>query len=131
MTTKTPNRYDLANLPISATTRKGLTKENIDQIGAIGRMLLLQDEVHDEQFGDIKLLLQEQKTESKLRFDKIDERFTSIDSRLDNMEKGATEREIRISILEKHDSLLYRSIYGAILITIGILCGWVLHTLIS
>ena len=37
-------RYNLENLPISDITRDGLTPENINYIGAIGRMLLVQDE---------------------------------------------------------------------------------------
>jgi len=50
-------RYD--NIPISDTTRKGMTL-NIDDLGAIGRMLSLQDNVYDERFEEILKLLTNQ-----------------------------------------------------------------------
>lgn len=43
MTEPETHRYDFENLPISEETRKGLTTENINYIGAVGRMMLLQD----------------------------------------------------------------------------------------
>lgn len=44
MTDEIKNRYDLDKIPISEETRKGLTSENINYIGAVGRMLSLQDD---------------------------------------------------------------------------------------
>jgi hypothetical protein len=60
MSIRKENRYDLANLPISEVTRNGLTKANIQTIGAIGRMLSLQDDVYDEQFEKILRALEGQ-----------------------------------------------------------------------
>ena len=54
------NKYDYDKLPISDETKKGMSL-NINDLGAIGRMLSLQDDVYDEQFmtltGKIDLLL--------------------------------------------------------------------------
>ena len=50
-------RYD--NIPISDTTRKGMTL-NIDDLGAIGRMLTLQDDVYNERLEEILKLLTNQ-----------------------------------------------------------------------
>ena len=45
-------KYDLENLTISEKTRKGLTEENINYIGAVGRMLSLQDLTTEETIGE-------------------------------------------------------------------------------
>jgi hypothetical protein len=45
-----PRRYD--NVPISEHTRKGMSL-NIDDIAAIGRLLILQDDAYDERFDDL------------------------------------------------------------------------------
>lgn len=47
------DRYDINKLPISPETRKGLSKENINHLSAVGRMLSLQDLVYEEQFQQI------------------------------------------------------------------------------
>ena len=44
------NRYDFEKIPLSEQTKKGMTL-NIDDLGAIGRMLSLQDEAYDSQFS--------------------------------------------------------------------------------
>lgn len=44
MTDSTKSRYELNSLPITEETFKGLTPENINYIGAIGRMLSVQDD---------------------------------------------------------------------------------------
>ena len=43
------NKYDYDKLPISDETKKGMSL-NINDLGAIGRMLSLQDDVYDERF---------------------------------------------------------------------------------
>jgi hypothetical protein len=108
------SRYDLENLPISQKTKDGLTKENIEYIGAIGRMLSLQDDAIEE-------FLQKQTNVLNLRFD-------SIEKRLDIIEQGATEREKRLSYLEKRASLPYMVIRYGIVTFIGIIIGWILHS---
>jgi hypothetical protein len=130
MAKKAKNRYDFDSLPISELTRKSLSKENIDQLGTIGRMLSLQDDAYDEMFEEVIGLLREQSKEMTLRFDAIDKKFDIIEARLDKMEQGATEREIRLSILEKHNSLPQTTLRYSILLIIGMLLGWALHTLI-
>jgi hypothetical protein len=52
MTDSTKNRYELENLPLGEETRKGLTSENINYIGAVGRMLSLQDDFIETTLGD-------------------------------------------------------------------------------
>jgi hypothetical protein len=42
------DRYELKNLPISEATLKGLTPENIDSLGATGRMMSVQDNFIEE-----------------------------------------------------------------------------------
>jgi len=46
------NKYDYDKLPISDETKKGMSL-NINDLGAIGRMLSLQDDVYDEQFTSL------------------------------------------------------------------------------
>ena len=46
------NKYDYDKLPISDETKKGMSL-NINDVGAIGRMLSLQDDVYDEQFTSL------------------------------------------------------------------------------
>ena len=50
-------RYDV--IPISEKTRKGMTLK-IDDLGAIGRMLSLQDNAYDEQFDKLFKLMDSQ-----------------------------------------------------------------------
>lgn len=50
------DRYE--NIPLSDKTREGMSL-NIDDLGAIGRMLSLQDHVYEEQFDDISRLLKQ------------------------------------------------------------------------
>jgi len=51
------DRY--ANIPISKKTRAGMSL-NIDDLGAISRLLSLQDDVYDEQFEKLFKLLDTQ-----------------------------------------------------------------------
>jgi hypothetical protein len=85
MTANEKCRYDLENLPISEATRKGLTPENINYIGAVGRMLSLQDEVYEEQFDKIVGLLK-----------KINERLDKIDKKLLDHEKRIRALESKL-----------------------------------
>lgn len=119
---KNVSRYDLNNLPLSEETRKGLTPENINYIGAVGRMLSLQDDVYDDQFEKIIKLLEEQNKEFRKRFD-------AIEARLDMIEKGANDRERRIEYLEKRASLPYMILRYSIVIAVGIALGWILHSM--
>jgi hypothetical protein len=52
--TKDPKRYDIENIPISPETGKALGDAGIYVLGAVGRMLLRQDEVYDQEFTTIK-----------------------------------------------------------------------------
>jgi uncharacterized protein Yka (UPF0111/DUF47 family) len=52
MTEEKKDRYNIEKLPISDKTRDGLTPENINYIGAIGRMLSLQDEFIEQTYED-------------------------------------------------------------------------------
>jgi tetrahydromethanopterin S-methyltransferase subunit G len=93
MTNSTKDRYKLDSLPISDTTKKGLSKDNIDQIGTIGRMLSLQDEFLEDLLGGI------QKT-----VEKIEKRLDAIELRLDKIEQNLEDKEGRIKAIEKHIS---------------------------
>jgi hypothetical protein len=117
MTDKTKSRYDIDNIPISQKTRDGLTPENINYIGTIGRMLSLQDEVIEE-------ILDKHLTAINIRFDSIEKRLLSI-------ETGASDREKRIAYLEKRASLPYMILRYGIVIAIGIGVGWILHSIFS
>lgn len=122
MTAKAASRYDLKNLPISEDTRKGLTKENIQYIGAVGRMLSLQDDVYEEQFDKVIQAIKDQSAQFNKRFDAIEARLTAI-------EAGASDRERRIEYLEKRASLPYMVLRYGIVICIGIGLGWLLHSI--
>jgi len=87
------DRYDIDNLPISETTRKGLTKENINAIGTIGRMLSLQDDFLED------LLLGISNT-----IHKIELRLDAIELRLDKIEINLEDKESRLKILERYMS---------------------------
>jgi hypothetical protein len=50
-------RYD--NIPITEQTRKGMSL-NIDDLGAISRLLMLQDDVYEERFTKLEQLLDRQ-----------------------------------------------------------------------
>lgn len=50
-------RYDIETLPISEKTREGLSSDNINTLGAIGRMLSLQDDVYEERFEKLNRVL--------------------------------------------------------------------------
>lgn len=56
--TKDPKRYDIENIPISEETKNVLGESGIYVLGAIGRMLSLQDDVYDEEFKSIKECLE-------------------------------------------------------------------------
>jgi len=93
MTDDIKNRYDLNCLPISKTTRDGLTKENIDQIGTIGRMLSLQDDFMEGLLSSIQKTVQS-----------IELRLNAIELRLDKIELNLEDKEGRLKILEKYMS---------------------------
>jgi archaellum component FlaC len=77
-------RYD--NVPLSEHTRKGMTL-NSNDLQAIGRLLMLQDDVYEEQF---EKLCQGQKD--------IEKQLEGIKKMLDNHEKRITCLE---AIVEK------------------------------
>jgi hypothetical protein len=85
--------YNLESLPISQATRDGLTPENINYIGAVGRMLSLQDNFIE----DILLSIQATVT-------KIEKRLDAIELRLDKIEENLEDKESRIKAIEKHIS---------------------------
>ena len=83
------NRYDFENLPISEETRKGLTSENINQIGTIGRMLSLQDEVYEDAFEKLTAMLTK-------RFDKLDKDIRKINREIAELKKKDLALEKKI-----------------------------------
>jgi hypothetical protein len=89
MTEELKHRYDLKNLPISEETRKGLTTENINYIGAVGRMLLVQDEFIEGILVDIQKTLVG-----------INKRLDIIEQRLTFAEEKVTAEGKRIETLE-------------------------------
>lgn len=110
-------RYDLDNIPISDHTKKGLTSDNIYYIGAIGRMLSIQDEVIAE--------IIDAQTE------KFELRFNGIDKRLDLIEMNLSDKEKRLVYLEHYASWGHTVIRHLIAIIVGVLIGWGLHSIIT
>ena len=84
------NRYEIENLPISQKTFDGLSHDGINLLGAIGRMLKIQDLDADQKFDEILLGLATLNT-------KID-RLTKKVNCLEKTVKGHT---IKIERLEK------------------------------
>jgi hypothetical protein len=77
MANKNLNRYDPANLNLSAKTREGIANGSlIDVIKAIAVQLKMQDEVYEDTFADIKNLLNDHET-----------RIGSLEKRVDELEK--------------------------------------------
>jgi hypothetical protein len=79
---KSSTRYD--HVPISQKTREGMTL-NSNDLQAIGRLLSLQDNVYDEEFEKMFLLL------------------NRIETRLAEIEHTQAEHEKRIKILEDRE----------------------------
>lgn len=94
------DRYELENLPISRETREGLTAENINQIGAVARMMYLQDDVYDEQFSELKAFMQNLIIEQRSAFARIESRLTSIEQRLSGVEDEIKRTHKRIEKLQ-------------------------------
>lgn len=103
MTELNKNRYDLDKLPITKKTRDGLTEENINYIGAVGRMLSLQDEVAEQMYEDhaknitnsVKEMLSEFKKEIVAALEKVE-------IRLDKIEANQEKQDTRLVLVEKH-----------------------------
>jgi uncharacterized protein YjbJ (UPF0337 family) len=99
MTDETKDRYDINNIPISEKTYKGLSTENINMLGAIGRMLSLQDEFIGDILGEIKEAIV-----------KITQRLDIIETRLTRAEGDAKEALGKIieedSRILEHDNRL-------------------------
>ena len=99
MTDETKDRYNIENLPISDKTREGFTPENINYIGAVGRMLSLQDQFIEDTLGrQTKAVFEEISKQNKtimkiqrLIFDIQEElkdhetRLKKLESRVDKM----------------------------------------------
>src|ERR1035437_7898172 len=94
MTDNTKNRYELENLPISEETRKGLTQENINYIGAVGRMLSLQDDFIEESIAN-------QSKAMFLSLTKQNNIIKSIQRVIVGMQDELRDHEKRIKNLEK------------------------------
>ena len=90
MTDNTRDRYNFENLPISDQTKAGLTKENIDQISTIGRMLSLQDDFIESILKSIHGTV--------VNIEKV---LLTIDGRLNSIETRLTQAEEKVSIEEK------------------------------
>lgn len=100
MTDNTKNRYELDNLPISEETRKGLTPENINYIGAVGRMLLLQDQFIEQSIA----------THSKAMFlllTKQSKIIQSIQKVILGLQDEVRNHEARIKTLERQVEKLF------------------------
>jgi chromosome segregation ATPase len=69
-------RYDV--IPISEKTRKGMTLK-IDDLGAIGRMLSLQDNAYDEQFDKLFKLMDSQQMAIMTILETLKELKTDVD----------------------------------------------------
>jgi hypothetical protein len=91
MTEDTKDRYDIDKIPISDKTRQGLTDNNINLIGAVGRMLSLQDDFIED------ILIGIQQTVGK-----IEKRLDAIELRLDNIEESLVDKEGRLRAIEHH-----------------------------
>ena len=91
MTDNLTDRYDIENLPISDKTREGLTPENINQLGAVGRMLSLQDDFIENILTGIQITIE-----------KIEKRLDAIEARLDKIENNLDAQDTRLVLVEKH-----------------------------
>ena len=134
-------RYDLNNLPISDKTREGLTPENINYIGAVGRMLLLQDNYNEKLIDQIAIDLAEVTTATNAKiFKLLEDQHTlilaiktdigAIKRRLDIIEDRLDTRDVKIALLEKYASFGNTAARIAVGIIIGIAIGWLLHSLL-
>ena len=93
MTDNNKNRYEFEGLPISEETRKGLTTENINYIGAVGRMLSLQDDFIETTIGDqTKAMFAEIKKLNKL--------IMAIQHLLFDIQEELKDHEARLKKLE-------------------------------
>ena len=113
------NKYDYDKLPISDETKKGMSL-NINDLGAIGRMLSLQDDVYDEQFTSltekIDLLL--------LGISGLKEDVANLKKQLDDMtivvectKKDVGELAVEVDKLKKLNS--FRAIIIRVVTTIA------------
>jgi hypothetical protein len=74
------NRYDIQNLPISNKTYEGLTSENINYIGVVGRMLLVQDKLSVKTIEDLQQVISDQNYEILSRLTAIEKRLDAFDT---------------------------------------------------
>ena len=96
MTDEIKNRYDLDKIPISEETRKGLTSENINYIGAVGRMLAVQDQfIEDTLASQSKALFAEVIKQNKTIM-KVQRLIFDIQEELKNHEARLKKLEIRV-----------------------------------
>jgi hypothetical protein len=97
MTENTKNRYEFGSLPISEETRKGLTQENINYIGAVGRMLSLQDDFIETTLGEqTKTVFAEISKQNKVII-KIQRLIFDIQEELKDHEARLKKLEIRVN----------------------------------
>jgi hypothetical protein len=80
------DRYKIERLPITKKTYEGLSQDGINLIGAIGRMLKIQDDYLDERFDQLFL-----------RLDAIDTKLESHDLRIDCLERKVEQLEKKIA----------------------------------
>ena len=96
MTDENKNRYNIENLPISDMTHEGLTPENINYIGAIGRMLAVQDQfIEDTLASQSKALFAEVIKQNKTIM-KVQRLIFDIQEELRNHEARLKKLEIRV-----------------------------------
>ena len=113
MTTTKMFRYDLVNLPISDITRKGLTTENINYIGVVGRMLSLQDDIYEEHLDKIAILLEKQSCVlNQLMTDvrELKEKVDGLELAIDKINGKVITLEEKIKIIEKRLDDYYLSL---------------------
>jgi hypothetical protein len=103
MTELNKNRYDLDKLPITKKTRDGLTEENINYIGAVGRMLMVQDEeaerMYEEHAATITGAVQKMLADFKAE---IVTALAAIELRLDSIEENLKAQDTRLVLVERH-----------------------------
>lgn len=84
------NRYEFANLPISKKTAEGISQDGINLLGAIGRMLSLQDDVIEEKFDLILKSL-----------DSLSSKVDRLNTRISSLEKIIKRHDVKINCLEQ------------------------------
>jgi archaellum component FlaC len=111
------DRYD--KVPISDQTKRGMSL-NIDDLGAIGRMLSLQDLVYDEQFEKIAKLIDKQSAimlqvltelgEVKSDIKDIKKEIVELRSDQNHLREDVGDLADRVGVVEKEVELIKKTL---------------------